>query len=148
MLNVTTESQFCFPSKMWFSFVLQIYSVMKVFQFQTTEIRQAEINCTEKGNIMGDMQTCNQIYPKNITTQIELFQQQAKIIEVFPIWGYLPLTDWAKHMQISSFCTTHDYKVRIISSWIHLIWKHKYPETVKICVNLNLKSNKSDSKRW
>lgn len=70
---------------MRFSFVLQIYSVMKVFQFQTTEIRQAEINCIEKGNIMGDMQTCNQIYPKNITTQIELFQRQAEMIEVFPI---------------------------------------------------------------
>lgn len=33
---------------------------------------------------MGDVQTCNQIYPKNITTQIELFQEQAKMIAVFP----------------------------------------------------------------
>lgn len=53
------------------------------------------------------------------------------------------------HMQISSSCTTHNYKVTIISPWSHLIRKHKNPETDKILsVNLNLKFNKSDSKEW
>lgn len=80
---------------------------------------------------------------------MELFYEQAKMIEVLPSGGYLHLTDRAKHMQISSSHTTHVYKIRMVSSWLHPIWKHKYPETVKIkSVSLKSKYNKWDSKGW
>lgn len=65
--------------KVRYSFVFKIHSVIKVFPFYRLEIRQAEINCTEKENTMEIGKPAIKFIPRTLPHSLSYSRSRIKL---------------------------------------------------------------------